>query len=112
MLNTKFSQEDIYKFAKYRDNQQNNKLKMRFVALLLLSQNIDIGIVAKIIGYSEQSIENFVSQYWSEAIDSLNSFKYKPKEPYLTQEQVKQVCNWVRNENPGKIKIVQKFQIV
>ena len=37
-----FSDEEIVRFHKYRDNQDDARLKVRFIALLMLAEGIEI----------------------------------------------------------------------
>jgi len=104
-----FSQEEIEQIAKYRDKQPDIKLKIRFIALLMIANGNEIHTVANVVGYSEQTIEIWLSEYLSKGLDSIDSFQYKPKKPYLTPEQIEQLVDWVRTENPAKIKIVQAY---
>lgn len=104
-----FSQEEIEQIEKYRNKQPDARLKVRFIALLMIAKGIEIHSVAQVIGYSLQSIEKWIHQYQTKGLDALNSFQYKPKKPYLNPEQIEQLADWVRKENPEKIKIVQAY---
>ena len=104
-----FSQEEIEQIEKYRDKQPDARLKVRFIALLMIAKGSEIHFVAHVIGYSLQTIEIWIYQYKSKGLDALNSFQYKPKKPYLTPEQIEQLVDWVRTENPEKIKMVRAY---
>lgn len=104
-----FSQEEIEQIQKYRNKQPDARLKVRFIALLMIAKGSEIHFVAQVIGYSLQTIENWIHQYKSKGLDALNSFQYKPKKPYLTPEQIEQLVDWVRTENPEKIKMVRAY---
>jgi transposase len=104
-----FSTDEIVKLQEYRDNQSDARLKLRFVALLMVATGIDLNNITKIIGKSIWTIERWMQQYLSKGIDSLNSFQYVPKKTFLNDEQVKQVVDWVRNTNPSKIKEVKQY---
>lgn len=104
-----FSQEEIKAIEKYRDKQPDARLKVRFIALLMIAQGIDIPKVSKVVGKEIVTIENWIHQYQTKGIDAMDSFQYKPKKPYLTPEQIEQLVDWVRKENPEKIKIVQAY---
>lgn len=104
-----FSSEEVNKLQKYRDQQKDSRLKIRFMALLMIAERVSPSIVVSIVGKSRRTLENWFQQYITKGIDSLNSFQYKPKEPYLTKEQVKEVVKWVKASNPSDIKEVRDF---
>jgi transposase len=104
-----FDDEQIAKLHKYRDNQPDVRLKVRFMTLLMLANKVELKTIASIIGKSVKTIENWHFQYVTRGINSLNSFQYKPKQSYLDSEQINQVVNWVTQTNPGKTKEVRKY---
>ena len=81
--NYKFSDQEIELLNQYRDNQDDARLKARFIALLMLAEGIEVSKVASIIGKSIKTIENWHRQYVTKGIKSLNFFQYKPKQSYL-----------------------------
>ena len=89
-----FSNNEIENLQKYRDNQTNTRLKFRFVALLMLAKGICIETISIIIGKSKQTIESWFNLYVNKGIESLYSYGYKPKQPYLTFNQINQVVIW------------------
>jgi transposase len=105
----KFDDDKIKKLQDNRDNQSDVRLKVRFIALLMLAEKIELKTIASIIGKSEKTIENWYLQYKNKGIESLNSFQYKPKKSYLTPEQIDQVVSWVKETNPGKTKEVREY---
>jgi transposase len=107
--NYSFSSEEVESLKEYRDPQQDVRLKMRFIALLMLSQGIDIQTVAFSIGKSLKSIENWLTQYRTKGIESLNSFNYKPKQSFLTPEQIEHTVAWVKETHPEKVKEVREY---
>lgn len=107
----KFSDQEIELLKQYRDNQDDARLKARFIALLMLAVGIEINKVAAIIGKSIKTIENWYQQYRSKGIESLNFFQYKPKEFYLNEEQIEQLVSWVKTTNPAKLKQVRAYII-
>jgi transposase len=109
--NYKFSDEEIERLHQYRDNQPDFRLKIRFVALLMLAKSNEINDVASVIGKSIKTIENWKKQYVTNGIDSLNYFQYKPKQSYLNDEQIEQIVTWVKKTNPSKLKQVRKYII-
>jgi len=104
-----FDEEEILKLHDRRDNQPDVRLKVRFIAMLMLAEGIELKSIASIIGKSIRTIENWHDQYVKKGIDSLNSFQYKPKQSYLTPEQIDQVVDWVKQSNPGKTKEVREY---
>jgi transposase len=105
----KFDDDEIESLHDHRDNQPDVRLKVRFIALLMLAEKVELKTIASIIGKSIKTIENWHHQYVTRGIDSLNSFQYKPKKSYLTPEQIDQVVNWVKETNPGKTKEVREY---
>jgi len=104
-----FADDEIAKLHKCRDNQPDVRLKVRFMALLMLAEGVELKTIASIIGKSIKTIENWHCQYEKKGINSLNSFQYKPKQSYLTSEQINQVVSWVGDTNPGKTKEVREY---
>lgn len=109
--NYKFSDQEIELLYQYRDNQDDARLKVRFIALLMLAEGIEINKVASIIGKSIKTIENWHRQYVTKGIESLNFFQYKPKQSYLNDEQIEQLTTWVKTTNPAKLKQVRAYII-
>lgn len=107
--NYKFSDQEIELLYQYRDNQDDARLKTRFIALLMLAEGIEINKVASIIGKSIKTIENWHRQYRSKGIESLNFFQYKPKQSYLNDEQIEQLVSWVKTTNPSKLKQIRQY---
>ena len=104
-----FDDDEIAKLHKYRDNQPDVRLKVRFIALLMLANRVELKTIASIIGKSIKTIKNWHCQYVTKGINSLNSFQYKPKQSYMTSEQINQVVSWVKEANPGKTKEVRQY---
>ena len=104
-----FDDDEIEKLHDSRDNQPDVRLKVRFIALLMLAEGIELKSIASIIGKSIKTIENWHYQYVTKGINSLNAFQYKPKQSYLTSEQIDQVVGWVKETNPGKTKEVREY---
>lgn len=105
----KFSDNEIERLEQYRDNQNDARLKSRFMALLMIANGIEINTIASIIGKSVKTIENWHRQYFTKGIESLNFFQYKPKKTFLDDNQVEEVMKWVKTENPSKIKQVREY---
>lgn len=107
----RFSDQEIEKLKQYRDNQDDARLQARFIALLMLAEGIELNKVASIIGKSIKTIENWLRQYVTKGIDSLNFFQYKPKQSYLNDEQIEQLKTWVKSTNPANLKQVRAYII-
>ena len=106
-----FSDEEIERLQQYRDNQDDARLKARFIALLMLAKGFELKDVASVIGISIRTIENWHRQYVTKGIESLNFFQYKPKQSYLNNEQIEQVMYWVKTTNPAKLKQIRNYII-
>ena len=106
-----FSNEEIVRLEQYRDRQQDARLKVRFMALLMIAKGIAIRDVAAITGVAMKTIENWQHQYLTKGIDCLNSFQYKPKQPYLSDEQTQSLCQWVKSTNPAHLKQIRAYII-
>ena len=104
-----FDDDEIEKLHDHRDNQFDVRLKVRFIAMLMLAEEIELKLIASIIGKSIKTIENWHYQYVTKGINSLNAFQYKPKKSYLTSDQIDQVVSWVKETNPGKTKEVREY---
>ena len=105
----RFEDDEIVKLHDHRDHQPDVRLKVRFIALLMLANGVELETIASIIGKSVKTIENWHCQYVTKGIDSLNAFQYKPKQTYLISEQIDQVVEWVIETNPGKTKEVREY---
>jgi len=107
----KFSEKEIIELKNFRDNQDDPRLKQRFIALLIFAEGLEINKVASIIGKSLKIIKNWLGQYLTKGIESLNSFQYKPKPPLLNNDQIENICNWVRETNPSTLKQIREYII-
>lgn len=105
----RFDDDEIQRLHEYRDNQLDIRLRVRFIAMLMLAEGIELKTIASVIGKSAKTIENWHRQYVTKGIDSLNSFQYKPKKSFLTAEQIDQVVSWVKETTPGKTKEVREY---
>lgn len=103
------SDSEISMLKEYRDKQKNGRLKIRFIALLMLASQSTIEYVSLVLGYSTRSILNWVDMYLSKGVDGLNSFNYKPKESYLSFNQINQVVIFVTIYSPCKIKEIREY---
>lgn len=106
-----FSDEEIVRFKQYRDKQQDGRLRLRFMALIMLATGTTIKDIAVITGVAMKTIENWFHQYLTKGIDCLNSFQYKPKQPYLSEEQTQALVSWVKTTNPAHLKQIRAYVI-
>lgn len=104
-----FRQEEIDQLRDYRDKQSDGRLKIRFVGLLMLAEDLAIKLVACLIGRSVKTLMNWGDQYLTKGIDCLNSFNYKPKQTYLKPSQIEQLVAWVKETAPAKTKQVRAY---
>jgi transposase len=109
ILNYKFSEKEIEKLQLRRDNQPDARLKSRFIALLMLANGIEPRTISTIIGKSVKTIENWLHQYQTKGIDSLNAFQYKPKKTFLEKDQIEELVKWVKKTNPSKSKEIREY---
>lgn len=104
-----FSDQEIGTLEQYRDKQKDGRLKMRFIALLMLASESTVEYVSQVLGFSTRSILNWVDIYLTKGVDGLNSFNYKPKESYLNFHQINQVVIFVIFYSPCKVKEVTAY---
>ena len=81
-----FNDDEITQLNEYRDLQPDARLKVRFIAILMLAEGVEPYKIASILGKSLETIENRHNQYLTKGIASLNSFQYKPKQSFLSLE--------------------------
>jgi transposase len=111
-----FPQEEIRQLQEYRNLQRDGRLKLRFVALLMLAEEVAIETVATVVGKCVKTIETWGEQYLTKGIDCLNSFNYQPKQVYLKPAQIEQLVAWVKETKPAKVKqsrayITEQFRV-
>lgn len=104
-----FGQEEIEQLRDYRDKQRDGRLKIRFVGLLMLAEDIALEQAAGLIGRSVKTLMNWGHQYLTHGIDVLNSFNYTPKQTYLKPSQIEQLVTWVKETAPSKTKQVRAY---
>jgi len=105
-----FSNDEISQLMKYRDIQKDGRLKIRFIALIMLAAaDLSIEQVSSVIGCCVRTITNWVELYKTQGIESLNSFNYKPKKSYLTFNQINQVIIYVNYNFPENTKVIREY---
>ena len=90
-----FSDDEISQLKEFRDKQKKSKLKIRFIALLMLATDASIENVSFVVGCTVETIKNWVRIYETKGAEGLNTYNYKPKKPYLTFSQISQVVIFV-----------------
>ena len=78
-INIEFSIDDITALEKYRDQQTDHRLRLRFMAILMVANGVSIQQTASIIGKNPKSVKNWLTKYATRGIDSLNYFQYVKK---------------------------------
>lgn len=101
-----FMPEEIETLKKYRDGQKDFRLKIRFLVLLLIAENMAIPLIALSVGKSIRTIEDWYKIYLTKGPDALNFFQYKPKQCYLNDDQITELIAWVKKENPSDTKVI------
>ena len=104
-----FGQEEISQLRDYRNKQRDGRLKIRFMGLVMLAEDMAIEQAASLIGKSVKTLMNWGNQYLTKGIDCLNSFNYKPKQRYLKSWQIEQLVAWVNETHPAKTKQVRAY---
>ena len=104
-----FSQEEKQQLQAARDDQDDGRLKLRFVALLMLAEEMAMDTVARVVGKSIKTLERWGEQYLNKGLDSLNSFNYTAKQTALKPWQIEQLVTWVKQTNPATAKQVKAY---
>ncbi len=104
-----FMPDEIKKLKEYRDAQKDLRLKIRFMALLLIAEHTGIPSVSRSFGKTVRTVEDWYRIYLSEGPDALNSFQYKPKQCYLTDDQITELTGWIKKENPSDTKVIRHY---
>ena len=86
-----FTEEEIHALHTYQKHQRDGRLRDRFTALLLLADEISIDRVARLVGKTVKTIEQWGAKYLTEGIASLNSFNYQPKHTFLKPPRLSSV---------------------
>ena len=71
-LDIAFSENEINVLKTYRDEQKDGRLKMRFIALLMLASQFTVEDISFILGFSVRTITNWVNIYVSYGVEGLN----------------------------------------
>ncbi len=105
-----FSNYEISQLMNYRDNQKDGRLRIRFIALIMLAATDScIEQVSSVIGCCVRSVTNWVELYKTQGMESLNSYNYKPRTPYLTFNQINQVIIYVNSDHPENTKKIRAY---
>ena len=114
LADCKFTENDIKQLQDYRDRQEDFRLKLRFIAILSAALNKSgieaaVGNAAAVFGKHVETIRNRLFLYMTGGPEKLNSFNYKPKQPYLNRYQINQTVISVTYENPVNIEEVKDY---
>ena len=93
-----FSTSEIEQLRVLRDAQTDLRLQKRFLALLMLSKKMNVDAITDILGISLYSLKNWFKNYIKNGADCLNSFQYKPKQPYINEVQCQELKTWVKKK--------------
>ena len=104
-----FRAEEVEELKKYREHQKDGRLKVRFIALLMVASQIAISEIVLVLGVSHRSLQLWFDHYLKQGINSLNSFQYKPKEEYLKEQELKATLKWLRETHPSDIQAVVDY---
>jgi transposase len=74
-----FSEDEIKALEEYRDQQDDFRLKRRFIIFLLIIDGVLMDTICKTFKISPKTIDNWFKQYSSKGIDVLNTFSYTKK---------------------------------
>ena len=96
--NYEFSASEIEQLNACRDAQTDHRLQKRFLAILMLSKKMKVDVITDILGISHYSLKNWFKNYIKNGSDCLNSFQYKPKQPYLNEIQCQELKTWVKKK--------------
>lgn len=102
-----FRQEEKHSLQAARDQHTDGRLKLRFVALLMLAEEMAIATVAHVVGKNVKTLERWGEQYLTQGIDSLNSFHDKAKPTTLKPWQIEPLVAWVKQTHPATAKQVK-----
>ncbi|GBC61736.1 IS630 family transposase [Desulfonema ishimotonii] len=101
-----FMPEETETLKRYRDGQKDYRLKLRFIALLLIAGNTGTEIVAAAVGKDIRTVETWYGKYLTHGPDALNSFQYQPKRCFLSDDQLADMIAWVKKELPSDTKVI------
>lgn len=104
-----FNNNEIENLKIYKKNQENSKLQDRFTAFIMRANGIEIPIICDTIGKDKKTLENWFKVYINKGIDALNTFNYVPKRPSLNENEINELVNWVKNNNPSKLKQIKEY---
>jgi transposase len=104
-----FTDNEIEILKKYREKQNNFRLKLRFAAILLIAFKTDAEVISSSLGISEFTLKKWYDQYISKGIAGLDSFNYKPKKAYLNFFQINQAVIYVKFENPKNLRQIKMY---
>lgn len=77
-----FSENEIKQLTEYRDQQEDYRLKRRFIVFLLITEGVSMDTICSTFKISPKTIENWFKQYFLKGIDALNNFNYVKKKRF------------------------------
>ena len=107
--NYRFSRAEIAELKEYRDKQNDPDLKLRFVALLLFAENTAFSVIISVTGKSRKTLKRWFKTYILSGAACLASYNYKPKKSFLTEDQVKYLISWVKENHHPDAETVRDF---
>lgn len=86
-----------------------NQVRNRAKCIILLEEGWSLSQAIKIFEVSRKTIYNWVSKWEKEGLPGLYNQKGRCRKSLLTQEQKKQVKNWVKQEPKNLQKVINKI---
>ena len=99
-----FTENEILILKNCRDRQKNANLRVRLLAIIMIARETGIDNIAQILGKSKLTIKNWFNIYITKGIEALNVYNYIPNKPKLSKDQISEIINWVRKNNPSTCK--------
>lgn len=84
-----FTEDEIKALEEYRDQQEDFRLKRRFIIFLLVIDGVLIDTICKTFKISPKTIDNWFKQYSFKGIDALNTFSYVKKKHFYKKNKSK-----------------------
>jgi transposase len=75
----------------------------------MLATGAGIENVSFVVGCTVETIKNWVRIYETKGTESLNTYNYKPKKPYLTFSQISQVVIFVISDSPRSAEEIREY---
>ena len=110
----KFGDDEIQKLNEYRDFQPDVRLKVRFIALLMMAEGVEPHKAASILGKSMKTIENLnlIERFWRFVKDKLVRNKYYAKYKTFRAKTFQLLNHTDEYIDEFKTLMVEKFEII